>query len=99
MSICAAHMDVSSAGTEEPMSFEKGIWPVFTEGVNREHAVSKLVEVRGYGTRLCSNFSVRTVQSWPEPRAPLMVTAFRSKPVLRQSGQTIIPIKSLGGYL
>lgn len=73
------------------MGFEKGVWPVFTESVNREHTASKLVEGRGYGTGLCFKFSVSTVKSWPEPRAPqnrpihiLMVTAFRDKPVPRQ---------------
>lgn len=88
------------------MGFEKGIWPVFIESVNREHTASKLVEGRGYGTGLYFEFSVSTVQSWPEPRAPQnhpipiqMVTAFRGKPVPRQRGHTIVPINSSGVYL
>lgn len=34
------------------LGFEKGILPVFTESINREHTVSKLVEGREYETEL-----------------------------------------------
>lgn len=66
MPICAAHV----LAPRSPIGFGKGIWPVFIESVNREHTVSKLLEGSGYGTGLYFKFSVSTVQSWPEPRAP-----------------------------